>query len=249
MEKGVSQRRKRMKYAIEIENLTKNYGKHRGVDSIDLCVKEGEWFGFIGPNGAGKSTLLNSIVSLVPHNHGSISFQGENLKKYNTADIMKKGISLVPEGRHVFTDLTVEENLDMGAFTVKDKNLIKHKKEEMFVLFEILKVRKNQKASTLSGGEQQMLAIARALMSSPKVLLLDEPGLGLAPLMVEVIFSIIGDINKTNGVTILLVEQNARMALKASNKAFVMELGKIVLSGTGEELLSNPEVRKAYLGE
>lgn len=238
-----------MSSILKVEDLNVSYGAINALKGVTFDVEEGSIVSLIGANGAGKSTLLNSIVSLVPHNHGSISFQGENLKKYNTADIMKKGISLVPEGRHVFTDLTVEENLDMGAFTVKDKNLIKQKKEEMFGLFEILKVRKNQKASTLSGGEQQMLAIARALMSSPKVLLLDEPGLGLAPLMVEVIFSIIGDINKTNGVTILLVEQNARMALKASNKAFVMELGKIVLSGTGEELLSNPEVRKAYLGE
>ena len=230
-----------MSSILKVEDLNVSYGAINALKGVTFDVEEGSIVSLIGANGAGKSTLLNSIVSLVPHNHGSISFQGENLKKYNTADIMKKGISLVPEGRHVFTDLT--------AFTVKDKNLIKQKKEEMFGLFEILKVRKNQKASTLSGGEQQMLAIARALMSSPKVLLLDEPGLGLAPLMVEVIFSIIGDINKKNGVTILLVEQNARMALKASNKAFVMELGKIVLSGTGEELLSNPEVRKAYLGE
>ena len=162
---------------------------------------------------------------------------------------MKKGISLVPEGRRVFADLTVEENLDMGAFTVKDNKLIKERKEEMFARFEILKARKDQKASTLSGGEQQMLAIARALMSGPKMLLLDEPGLGLAPLMVEVIFSIISDINKKNGVTILLVEQNARMALKASDNAFVMELGNIVLSGTGADLLKNDEVKKAYLGE
>ena len=238
-----------MSNILKVENLNVSYGAIHALKGVSFEVEKGSVVSLIGANGAGKSTLLNSIVSLVQHNQGDIYFEGENLKNVKTADIMKKGISLVPEGRHVFTDLTVEENLDMGAFTVKDKSVIKQRKEEMFSLFDILKTRKDQKASTLSGGEQQMLAIARALMSSPKVLLLDEPGLGLAPLMVEVIFSIISDINKKNGVTILLVEQNARMALKASSRAFVMELGKIVLSGTGEELLSNPEVRKAYLGE
>ena len=238
-----------MSSILKVENLNVSYGAIHALKGVSFDVEKGSVVSLIGANGAGKSTLLNAIVSLVPHNEGSVSFEGENLKKVKTADIMKRGISLVPEGRHVFTDLTVEENLDMGAFTVKDRNIIKEKKEEMFELFDILKTRRNQKASTLSGGEQQMLAIARALMSSPKVLLLDEPGLGLAPLMVEVIFSIISDINKKNSVTILLVEQNARMALKASDRAFVMELGKIVLEGTGEELLSRPEVRKAYLGE
>lgn len=238
-----------MSNILEIENLNVSYGAIHALKDVSFTVEQGSVVSLIGANGAGKSTLLNSIVSLVPHQSGIIKFEGESLEKAKTDEIMKKGISLVPEGRHVFTDLTVEENLDMGAFIVKDKALIEQRKNEMFALFDILRRRRDQKARTLSGGEQQMLAIARALMSAPKVLLLDEPGLGLAPLMVEVIFSIISDINKKNGVTILLVEQNARMALKASKKAFVMEIGKIVLEGEGKELLKNQEVRKAYLGE
>ena len=237
-----------MSSILKVDDLKVSYGAINALKGLSFEVEKGSVVSLIGANGAGKSTLLNAILSLVPH-QGKIVFDGEDLNKKKTDDIMKKGISLVPEGRRVFADLTVEENLDMGAFIVKDNKLIKERKEEMFSIFEILKVRKDQKASTLSGGEQQMLAIARALMSGPKMLLLDEPGLGLAPLMVEVIFSIISDINKKNGVTILLVEQNARMALKASDKAFVMELGNIVLSGTGSELLKNDEVKKAYLGE
>lgn len=238
-----------MSNILEVNNLNVSYGAIHALKDVSFTVEKGSVVSLIGANGAGKSTLLNAIVGLVPHTSGTISFEGEPLGKAKTDEIMKKGISLVPEGRHVFADLSVDENLDMGAFTVKDKDLIKERKEDMFARFEILKKRRNQKASTLSGGEQQMLAIARALMSAPKVLLLDEPGLGLAPLMVEVIFSIISDINEKNGVTILLVEQNARMALKASGKAFVMEVGSVVLEGTGKELLNNPAVRKAYLGE
>ena len=237
-----------MSSLLKVEDLKVSYGAINALKGLSFEVEKGSVVSLIGANGAGKSTLLNAILSLVPY-RGKIVFDGEDLNKKKTDDIMKKGISLVPEGRRVFADLTVEENLDMGAFTVKDSKLIKEQKEEMFARFEILKARKDQKASTLSGGEQQMLAIARALMSGPKMLLLDEPGLGLAPLMVEVIFSIISDINKKNGVTILLVEQNARMALKASDNAFVMELGNIVLSGTGADLLKNDEVKKAYLGE
>lgn len=238
-----------MSNILKVSNLSVSYGAINALKDVSFDVEKGSVVSLIGANGAGKTTLLNAIVGLVPHQKGSVEFEGAPLGKMKTDEIMKKGISLVPEGRHVFTDLTVDENLDMGAFTVKDRDLIKKRKEEMFARFEILEKRKDQKASTLSGGEQQMLAIARALMSSPKVLLLDEPGLGLAPLMVEVIFSIISDINQKNGVTILLVEQNARMALKASKKAFVMEVGKVVLEGSGEELLNNPNVRKAYLGE
>ena len=238
-----------MSNILEVNNLNVSYGAIHALKDVSFTVEKGSVVSLIGANGAGKSTLLNAIVGLVPHTSGTILFEGEPLGKAKTDEIMKKGISLVPEGRHVFADLSVDENLDMGAFTVKDKDLIKERKEDMFARFEILKKRRNQKASTLSGGEQQMLAIARALMSAPKVLLLDEPGLGLAPLMVEVIFSIISDINEKNGVTILLVEQNARMALKASGKAFVMEVGSVVLEGTGKELLNNPAVRKAYLGE
>ena len=237
-----------MSSLLKVEDLKVSYGAINALKGLSFEVEKGSVVSLIGANGAGKSTLLNAILSLVTY-RGKIVFDGEDLNKKKTDDIMKKGISLVPEGRRVFADLTVEENLDMGAFTVKDSKLIKERKEEMFARFEILKARKDQKASTLSGGEQQMLAIARALMSGPKMLLLDEPGLGLAPLMVEVIFSIISDINKKNGVTILLVEQNARMALKASDNAFVMELGNIVLSGTGADLLKNDEVKKAYLGE
>ena len=243
--------------AINIKNLTKNYGKSRGITDLNLTIHKGEIFGFIGPNGAGKSTLLKAIVGQEPLVEGSISYDGEMLyevkdKHYHgvpTYNVVKKGIALVPEGRRVFADLTVEENLDMGAFMLKDDALIKRKKEEMFDFFPILGQRKKQKSRSLSGGEQQMLAVARAMMSSPRLLLLDEPGLGLAPLIVQEIFSKIKLINNEDKVTVFVVEQNARLALKSSNDGYVMENGVIVLHDEAKSLLKNQKVRAAYLGE
>ena len=234
---------------LEVDDLVVSYGAIKALKGISFGIAKGEIVSFIGANGAGKSTLLNSIASIVEKSAGSVFFEGRNITHSKTNGIVKSGICLVPEGRRVFADLTVDENLDMGAYTIDDKKVIDARKEEMFSIFEILKARREQKAATLSGGEQQMLAIARALMSSPRLILLDEPGLGLAPLMVEAIFRIISDISKKNDVTILLVEQNAKMALKASTRAFVMESGNIVLEGSGDELLKSEKVRKAYLGE
>lgn len=241
---------------LDIEGISVRYGGIEALHQVSMSVDEGEVVSLIGANGAGKSTLLKAIVGQVPLHEGSISFHDElvrtaqkHKKNLPTHLLAKRGIALVPEGRHVFADMTVEENLDMGAFLVDDAKLIARKKEEMFDFFPILGARKDQKTRSLSGGEQQMMAIARALMSSPKLLLLDEPGLGLAPLVVQDIFHKIGIINEQEGVTVFLVEQNARMALKASSTAYCLENGSIVLSGPSDELLVNDRVRAAYLGE
>ena len=240
------------KFILSVKDLALSYGAIKALKGISFDVERGSIVSLIGANGAGKSSLLNSTIALVSKQEGSIYYNDGtdtyDIGKLKTNDITKLGISLVPEGRRVFPQLTVDENLDMGAFTIQDRGLIEKRKEEMFSIFDILKKRREQKASTLSGGEQQMLAIARALMISPKLLLLDEPGLGLAPLMVEVIFDIVTRINKEKGVTILLVEQNAKMALSVSTKAFVMENGLITIEGAGKELLNNEKVRQAYLG-
>ena len=239
---------------LNIKDISVSYGNIRALSGVSMSVSEGDIVALIGANGAGKSTLLNAIVGLVPLVSGEIDFEGEPIclskhQKLTTDLIVRKGIALVPEGRHVFADMTVEENLDMGAFLVKDSKLIERKKEEMFDFFPILSQRRKQKTRSLSGGEQQMMAIARALMSSPKLLLLDEPGLGLAPLIVQDIFHKIRKINEEDKVTIFLVEQNARMALKNSTTGYVMETGNIVLADTSENLLNNDKVRAAYLGE
>jgi branched-chain amino acid transport system ATP-binding protein len=243
-----------MKALLNIEDISVNYGAIKALKNVSMSVEKGHIVSLIGANGAGKSTLLKAIVGLEPLVGGSITYEDtvlatDNVRKsINTEDIAKLGISLVPEGRHVFTDMSVEENLDMGAFLVRDEALIKRKKEEMFDFFPILGERRRQKTRSLSGGEQQMMAIARALMSSPKLLLLDEPGLGLAPLIVQDIFDKIAYINKTENITVFLVEQNAKMALKASTEGYVMENGRIVLSGSSEKLLKSKEVQEAYLG-
>ena len=237
-----------MSSLLKVEDLKVSYGAINALKGLSFEVEKGSVVSLIGANGAGKSTLLNAILSLVPY-RGKIVFDGEDLNKKKTDDIMKKGISLVPEGRRVFADLTVEENLDMGAFMLKDDALIKRKKEEMFDFFPILGQRKKQKSRSLSGGEQQMLAVARAMMSSPRLLLLDEPGLGLAPLIVQEIFSKIKLINNEDKVTVFVVEQNARLALKSSNDGYVMENGVIVLHDEAKALLKNQKVRAAYLGE
>lgn len=241
---------------LDIDSISVRYGAIEALHKVSMKVSEGDIIALIGANGAGKSTLLKAIVNQVPLAEGSISFAGEvtgtsekHRKSVPTHLLSKRGIALVPEGRHVFADMTVEENLDMGAFLVDDARLIARKKEEMFDFFPILGARKAQKTRSLSGGEQQMMAIARALMSSPRLLLLDEPGLGLAPLVVQDIFNKIAMINEQDKVTVFLVEQNARMALKASSSAYCLENGNIVLSGPSDELLVNDRVRAAYLGE
>lgn len=239
---------------LTIDNINVSYGAIRALENVSMSVNEGDIVSLIGANGAGKSTLLKAIVGLEPLQEGSITYNGNVIcqpknHKITTDQIAKMGIALVPEGRHVFTDMTVEENLDMGAFMVRDKALIERKKEEMFDFFPILGARRKQKTRSLSGGEQQMMAIARALMSSPHLLLLDEPGLGLAPLVIQDIFQKIEYINKEEKVTVFLVEQNARMALKASTDGYVMENGRIVLSGNSKDLLVNEKVKAAYLGE
>lgn len=239
---------------LNIENISVSYGSINALKEVSMHVNQGDIVSLIGANGAGKSTLLKAIVGLEPLVNGSISYEGEviacdsSAKSLATEKIAHKGIALVPEGRRVFADMSVEENLDMGAFMVRDEDLIKRKKEEMYDFFPILGARRKQKTRSLSGGEQQMMAIARALMSSPRLILLDEPGLGLAPLIIQDIFEKIDYINKKENVTVFLVEQNAKMALKASTEGYVMENGRIVLSGSSKDLLNNDNVRSAYLG-
>lgn len=232
---------------LHVENITVSYGGIRALRGISFTVEEGEVVTLIGANGAGKSTTLKTICGLVRPQTGTVSYQGESLNKVSPHQIVSKGISQVPEGRRVFTRLTVLENLEMGAYT-RNKQETLQSLENVFERFPRLKERKNQLAGTLSGGEQQMLAMGRALMSKPKLLLLDEPSMGLAPMLVKEIFSIITEINRS-GTTILLVEQNANMALSIAKRAYVLETGQIVLSGQADEMARNPEVRKAYLGE
>jgi branched-chain amino acid transport system ATP-binding protein len=245
------------KVLLKIDNISVSYGNIKALHGVSMSVNEGSFVSLIGANGAGKSTLLKAIVGQEPLVSGSITYDNDLLYSVKdghfhgipTYNVVKKGIALVPEGRRVFADLTVEENLDMGAFMLKDDSLIKKKKEEMFDFFPILGVRKKQKARSLSGGEQQMLAVARALMVSPRLLLLDEPGLGLAPLIVHDIFSKLRHINQEDNVTVLVVEQNARLALKTADDGYVMENGVIVLYDKAQALLKNEKVRAAYLGE
>ncbi len=232
---------------LEIKNLHVKYGYIEAIHGIDIKVSKGEIVSILGANGAGKSTTLMTISGLIKPSEGSIVFDGQDITKLPANKIVEMGISQVPEGRRLFDTLTVEENLDLGAFTIKDKYTIKKNKEWSYSLFPRLKERRNQLAGTLSGGEQQMLAIARGLMSNPRLLLMDEPSLGLAPILVKSIFETIKTINKS-GVTVLLVEQNAKAALKLANRGYVMEVGKIVLEDEANNLLTNPQVRKAYLG-
>ncbi len=232
---------------LKIENLHVKYGAIHAVKGIDLEVKEGEIVTLIGANGAGKSSTLKAISGLEKAAEGSITFNGQSLNKLSARNIMKLGISHVPEGRRIFAGLTVLENLEMGAYLRKDKAGIKEDLKKVYARFPILEKRSRQDAATLSGGEQQMLAMGRALMAKPKLLLLDEPSMGLAPILVQEIFSIIQDI-KAQGTTVLLVEQNARMALSIADRGYVLETGKVVYAGTGEELAESEEIAKAYLG-
>ena len=233
---------------LVVENLFVNYMSIKALQDFSCRVEQGEIVALIGANGAGKTTTLNTISAIVPAASGRILFQGEEVTGIPPHEIVKKGISQVPEGRRVFANMTVLENLEMGAYTRSDNRAVRAEIEEVFQLFPRLFERKKQLAKTLSGGEQQMLAMGRALMSKPKLLLLDEPSMGLAPMLVEKIFEILQEINRT-GTTIMLVEQNANMALSIANRAYVLETGEVVLSGNAKELAENPEVRKAYLGE
>jgi branched-chain amino acid transport system ATP-binding protein len=232
---------------LKVENLHISYGFIEAVKGIDFEVNDGEIVALIGANGAGKTTTMHALSGLLKPKEGTIILDGKDISKIAANKIVSLGLVQVPEGRHVFASQTVKENLELGSYLRKDKDEIKKDLDHVFELFPRLKERENQLAGTLSGGEQQMLAMGRALMSKPKVLLLDEPSMGLSPLLVKEIFAIIKEINAL-GTTIFVVEQNAKMALEIANRAYVMETGKIVLSGTGEELISSPLVSKAYLG-
>jgi len=233
---------------LSIKNLSVHYGGIHALRGISLDVPAGKIVTLIGANGAGKSTTLNSIMGLVKADSGTVSWNGQDIFGAKTKTIVESGIVLVPEGRRVFPNLSVDENLTLGAYARKHKVEIEADRERVFGLFPRLKERYKQKAGTLSGGEQQMLAVGRALMSKPTVLMMDEPSLGLAPLIVGMIFDIIRQINST-GVTVLLVEQNAKAALDVADTGYVMETGTISFSGSGKELLADDRVRKAYLGE
>lgn len=232
---------------FEARQLKVSYGGINAVKGIDLHVDAGEMVALIGANGAGKTTTLKAVCGLLRHG-GQVCYNGEEISNRPAYQLVEIGIALVPEGRGVFGRLTIEENLQMGAYVLNDKALIRSEVERIYELFPRLKERRGQTAGTLSGGEQQMLAIGRALMSQPKLLLLDEPSMGLAPLMVEKIFEVIRQVAQ-NGVTILLVEQNARLALAMCNRGYVMESGLVTLEANSESLLDNPLVRQAYLGE
>ena len=233
---------------LKIDNLVVAYGGIEALKGISLEVEEGKIISLIGANGAGKSTTLRSIMGLVKPKQGTITYMDKNLLSMKTQNRVSHGITLVPEGRRVFSNLSVLENLKIGAFARNDEKGIKEDMEWVYTLFPRLKERTWQLSGTLSGGEQQMLAVGRALMSRPKLMMMDEPSLGLAPLIVKDIFNIIKEVNK-RGVTILLIEQNANAALHIADTGYVMETGRIILKGTGAELLENPDVKKAYLGD
>jgi branched-chain amino acid transport system ATP-binding protein len=232
---------------LEVNNVHAYYGKIQALAGISLTVEEGEIVSLIGGNGAGKTTTLRTISGLHAPRRGSITFDGEDLSTYKAHDLVSKGIAMVPEGRGIFSRLTVMDNLEMGAYHRKDKDGIVKDLAYVFSLFPRLEERKKQVAGTMSGGEQQMLATARALMSKPRLILLDEPSMGLAPVLVELIFDTIVEINKA-GTTVLLVEQNAHMALQVANRGYVLQTGEIVLSDSADVLRKDPTVQKAYLG-
>lgn len=232
---------------LELENVHSYYGNIHALKGISLTVEEGEIVTLIGANGAGKTTTLRAVSGLLPPREGLITYDSENLSEYKAHDVVYKGIAMVPEGRGVFSRLTVYENLDMGAYTRRDKDGIQKDLQRVYKLFPRLEERQNQVAGTLSGGEQQMLATARALMAHPRLLLMDEPSMGLAPVLVEGIFDTILEINK-EGTTILLVEQNAQMALSVADRGYVLQSGEIVLQDNSANLRQNEMVQKAYLG-
>ena len=232
---------------LEVRDLEVNYGLIKAIKGVSFDVNEGEIVALIGANGAGKTTIMHSINGIIPKHAGKVTLAGEDISHTAAHKLVYKGMAQVPEGRRIFQELTVFENLKMGFYSKKDKNEFSEKLEEMYSHFPILKERSNQIAGTLSGGEQQMLAMSRALMSSPKLLLLDEPSMGLSPLYVNTIFNMIKTVNQ-QGTTVLLVEQNAKKALSIADRAYVLEIGKMVKTGSGAELLVDEEIQRAYLG-
>ena len=233
---------------LEVKNLSVSYGAIEAVKDISFTVNAGEIVSLIGANGAGKTTTLHTITGLVPAKSGSVMYNGVDLLKTHNNKIVTLGMAHIPEGRHVFTRMSVEENLEMGAFSLKDQSDLKKDLDMVYGLFPRLKERRNQKAGTLSGGEQQMLAMGRALMSHPKTILMDEPSMGLSPIFVNEIFDIIKEVSES-GTTVLLVEQNAKKALSIADRAYVLETGRITLEGKASDLLHDESVQKAYLGE
>ncbi len=233
---------------LAIDNIHTYYGNIHALKGISIEVQQGEVVTLLGANGAGKSTTLNTISGISPARSGSIIFDGVDITGVSPHDIVTFGVTQAPEGRRIFARMSVEENLELGAYTRRDRASIQRSMEQVFGVFPRLKERRHQLGGTLSGGEQQMLAIGRALMSEPRVLLLDEPSLGLAPILVQEIFNIIRELNQT-GTTILLVEQNAQAALSVCHRGYVLQTGEIVLTGSGKQLLANPTVREAYLGD
>ena len=233
---------------LKLENVQSGYGNILAVKGISLEINQGEIITLIGANGAGKSTTLMTISGVVRCRSGKIILNNQEIQDYESDAIVKMGVCQVPEGRHIFPQLTVRENLDMGAFLRNDRDSIKEDLDYIFELFPILAERRNQDGGTLSGGEQQMLAMSRALMARPQLLLLDEPSMGLAPLIIKQIFEIIKKINKESNTTIFLVEQNANQALQIADRGYVLENGKITISGSAESLMTNEEIQKAYLG-
>jgi branched-chain amino acid transport system ATP-binding protein len=240
--------RRKILYILEVNDLNVYYGAIHAIKNISFEIKRGEIVTLIGANGAGKTSTLHAVSGLLSMRSGEISLNGVNITGVEAHKLVSQGMAHVPEGRRVFTELTVLENLEMGAYIRNDKSEIEKDLEKMFEMFPRLSERKSQLAGTMSGGEQQMLAIARALMSRPTLLLMDEPSMGLAPLIVQEIFEIIKKINKEQGTTILLVEQNAHMALSIANRAYVLETGEIIKEGSGKELLADEDIKKAYLG-
>ncbi len=232
---------------LEVENVSAAYGMVQILRDVSFKVKEKEIVSIIGPNGAGKTTLVKTIMGLVKPKSGSITFKGETISGMNTYDIVKKGVTMIPEGREIFPRLSVEENLMLGAYSINDKAKVKETKERSFNIFPVLKKKEKALAQTLSGGEQQMLVICRSLMSNPQLLILDEPSLGLAPIVVEKVLDTVRTIND-EGVTVLLVEQNIHDSLLVADRGYVLEQGKIILEGNSRELLSNSHIKEVYLG-
>lgn len=232
---------------LEVENVSAAYGLIQILWDVSFKIREKEIVSIIGPNGAGKTTLVKTIMGLLPAKNGTIRFKGENIEKLPTYEIVKKGVTLIPEGREIFPRMTIEENMLLGAYTINDKNAVKESKERIYQIFPVLKKKEKALAQTLSGGEQQMLVICRSLMSNPELLILDEPSLGLAPIIVGKVLDTLRKINE-EGVTILLVEQNIRDSLNIADRGYVIEEGKIIIEGKGRELLSNDHIKEVYLG-
>jgi len=232
---------------LEISNLSAAYGLVQILYDVNFKVENGEIVSIIGPNGAGKTTLVKTIMGFMHPKTGSVKFNGENIEKLHTYEIVKKGLTMIPEGREIFPRMTVDENLQLGAYNITDKTKIKEIKEKAFSIFPVLKKKERVLAQTLSGGEQQMLVICRSLMSNPQLLILDEPSLGLAPIIVEKVLDTVRTINE-EGVTVLLVEQNIHDSLTVANRGYVLEEGKIILEGKSRELLSNSHIKEVYLG-